>query len=60
MEITNVYGEIDIKSNAHIRKWVENHQNGKAFENYRGRWVKKYFSNLDEKEQDLRAQVKYL
>lgn len=52
--------KLGIKSKTQIREWVQKRQNGETFEDYRGRWIKKYFSSLEEENNYLKAQVEYL
>ncbi|HAJ4019726.1 TPA: IS3 family transposase, partial [Escherichia coli] len=51
--------KLGIKSKTQIREWVQKRQNGETFEDYRGRWIKKYFSSLEEENNYLKAQVEY-
>ena len=56
-QIKERYG---IKSDAQIVNWVRKFQAGETFEDFRGRWNKKNFSNLEEENRHLKAQVEYL
>ncbi|TPG79499.1 IS3 family transposase [Brevibacillus laterosporus] len=51
--------KLGIKSDAQIIAWVQKHQNGESFVDYRGRWNKKHFSSVEEENAYLRAQVEY-
>lgn len=52
--------KLGIKSEAQIITWVRKKQNGESFEDYRGRWTKKYFSSVEEENAYLKARVEYL
>lgn len=52
--------KLGIRSKTQIREWVQKQQNGETFEDFRGRWIKKHFSSLEEENQYLKAQVEYL
>lgn len=52
--------KLGIKSDVQIIDWVQKHQNGESFDDYRGRWNKKHFSSVEEENEYLKAQVEYL
>lgn len=52
--------KLGIKSDSQILNWVRKFQSGESFEDYRGRWIKKHFSSVEEENAYLKAQVEYL
>ncbi|KEO80989.1 hypothetical protein EL26_23190 [Tumebacillus flagellatus] len=43
-----------------IINWINKHNAGESFEDYRGRWNKKHFSSHEEEHTYLKAQIEYL
>jgi transposase-like protein len=55
-----IQNQLGIKSSTQIINWINRHNSGESFEDYRGRWNKKHFSSHEEENMYLKAQIDYL